>query len=83
MSDHRSDDDRQKPSVGAREAGAIGDQTPFELLGGAEKIKAIVETFYDAMSEQEPGVWVLGLMCSSCQNPAPVVLSVLQPGAAP
>jgi hypothetical protein len=25
------------------------------------------------------GVWVLGLMCSACQNPAPIVLTVLNP----
>ena len=27
------------------------------------------------------GVWLLGLMCSTCQNPAPVVLAVLEPSA--
>ena len=25
------------------------EQTPYELLGGADKIRALVETFYDAM----------------------------------
>jgi truncated hemoglobin YjbI len=29
-------------------------KTPFELLGGADKIKTLVETFYDVMSEREP-----------------------------
>jgi hypothetical protein len=24
---------------------------------------------------------VMGLMCSTCQNPAPVVLNVVEPGA--
>jgi hemoglobin len=28
--------------------------TPFALLGGADKIRALVEKFYDAMSEHEP-----------------------------
>jgi len=28
--------------------------TPFEQLGGAERVKALVETFYDVMSEREP-----------------------------
>ena len=28
--------------------------TPFELLGGAERVRAIVEKFYDAMDEREP-----------------------------
>lgn len=30
--------------------------TPFEMLGGAEKVTALVETFYDVMSEQEPAL---------------------------
>lgn len=29
------------------------------------------------------GTWVFGLTCSTCQNPAPVVLSILEPGAPP
>jgi hypothetical protein len=29
--------------------------------------------------ERKDGVWALGLMCSACQNPAPVLLSVLEP----
>lgn len=28
--------------------------TPFELLGGADKIRALVERFYDVMSDREP-----------------------------
>jgi hypothetical protein len=27
------------------------------------------------------GVWMLALLCSTCQNPAPVVLTILEPGA--
>ena len=30
--------------------------TPFELLGGAERVRALVETFYDVMSEHEPAL---------------------------
>ena len=30
--------------------------TPFEMLGGAENVTALVETFYDVMSEQEPAL---------------------------
>ena len=30
--------------------------TPFEMLGGAETVTALVETFYDVMSEQEPAL---------------------------
>jgi hemoglobin len=29
-------------------------QTPFDLLGGAARVTALVETFYDVMSEREP-----------------------------
>ena len=25
------------------------------------------------------GIWLLGLMCSACQNPAPLLLSILNP----
>lgn len=28
--------------------------TPFELLGGAERVRALVERFYDVMSDREP-----------------------------
>ncbi len=31
-------------------------KTPFELLGGADRVKALVETFYDVMSEKEPAL---------------------------
>jgi hemoglobin len=30
--------------------------TPFEMLGGAAQVSALVETFYDVMSEQEPAL---------------------------
>jgi hypothetical protein len=30
--------------------------------------------------ENTDGVWVLGLMCGNCQNPSPIVLTVLDPG---
>ncbi len=30
------------------------DPTPFTLLGGAGRVSAIVETFYDVMGEREP-----------------------------
>ncbi len=33
--------------------------TPFEMLGGAENVTALVETFYDVMSEQEPALATL------------------------
>ena len=27
----------------------------------------------------EPGIWMLGIFCSTCQNPAPAIVTVLQP----
>ncbi|HUS29270.1 MAG TPA: group II truncated hemoglobin [Kofleriaceae bacterium] len=32
------------------------EQDPFTLVGGADKIRALVETFYDVMSEREPAL---------------------------
>jgi hypothetical protein len=36
---------------------------------------------FTGFAEDGEGTWVLGLMCSTCQNPAPVVLAVLEPEA--
>jgi hemoglobin len=33
--------------------------TPFDRLGGAERVRAIVESFYDAMSDLEPALAAL------------------------
>ena len=30
--------------------------TPFEQLGGAERVRALVERFYDVMAEREPAL---------------------------
>lgn len=30
--------------------------TPYEAIGGADAIRALVETFYDVMSEREPAL---------------------------
>jgi hypothetical protein len=35
--------------------------------------------YFDGFAAHGDGVWLLGLMCSICQNPAPVVLAVLEP----
>ena len=53
MTEHRSDD---KPSVGARESGGVEGKTPYDLLGGSEKVRAIAMKFYDHMSEHEPAL---------------------------
>jgi hypothetical protein len=40
-------------------------------------------TTFSGFTTAMPGVWLLALRCSNCQNPAPVVLAVLNPvGAA-
>ncbi len=31
-------------------------ETPFALLGGADRVRALVEKFYDIMSEREPAL---------------------------
>lgn len=33
---------------------APASQTPFALLGGADRVRALVERFYEIMSDQEP-----------------------------
>jgi hemoglobin len=35
------------------------DPTPFALLGGADRVRALVERFYDAMSDHEPALAAL------------------------
>lgn len=35
--------------------------------------------YFDGFSGYGEGTWLLGLMCSNCQNPAPVILTVLNP----
>ncbi len=34
---------------------------------------------FAGFAQTEAGVWVLGLLCETCQSPAPILLSVLQP----
>jgi hypothetical protein len=36
---------------------------------------------FSGFDPSREGVWLLGLTCSTCQNPAPVVLTILDPGA--
>jgi hypothetical protein len=53
-----------------------GEQTSADLAdttarGGGSK--------FDGFDTDTEGVWLLALLCSRCQNPAPVVLSVLEP----
>jgi hypothetical protein len=38
-------------------------------------------TPFPGFSNATPGVWMLALTCSTCQNPAPVVLTIVEPGA--
>jgi hypothetical protein len=39
------------------------------------------EGAFEGFEREEEGVWLLGLTCSMCQNPAPVVLTILEPEA--
>lgn len=55
------------------EGGRTADLSDARLLGGASA--------FTGFSQGEEGVWLLGLMCQTCQNPAPVVLSILEPVA--
>ena len=34
---------------------------------------------FPGFNRPETGTWMLALTCSKCQNPAPVVLTILQP----
>jgi hypothetical protein len=34
---------------------------------------------FPGFDRDEDGVWMLGLMCSTCQNPSPLLLSVIEP----
>jgi hypothetical protein len=34
---------------------------------------------FQGFRNEQTGTWVLGLMCSTCQNPAPVLFTVLEP----
>ena len=34
----------------------VPEATPFALLGGADRVRALVERFYDLMSEREPAL---------------------------
>lgn len=36
--------------------GASPGKTPFEAIGGEDRVKALVEDFYDAMSDHEPAL---------------------------
>ncbi len=38
------------------EPGDTAERTPFELVGGADRVRALVEKFYDAMSDLEPAL---------------------------
>ena len=37
-------------------AGAADAETPFALVGGADRVRALIERFYDHMSDHEPAL---------------------------
>jgi hypothetical protein len=36
---------------------------------------------FPGFARDEEGIWMLALMCSTCQNPSPIMLAVLEPDA--
>jgi hemoglobin len=34
----------------------MSEQTPYDLLGGADRVRALAERFYEVMSEREPAL---------------------------
>jgi hypothetical protein len=58
----------------------------IELAGGKEADLSTAESRQDGAAfsgfeRNTDGLWLFGLLCSTCQNPAPVVLSVLEPSS--
>jgi hypothetical protein len=56
----------------------------IELAGGRKADLSTAESRQDGAAfwgfeRNSDGLWLFGLLCSTCQNPAPVVLSVLEP----
>lgn len=45
----------------------------------ASEDSAEPEAAFEGFDTDTDGVWLLGLLCSKCQNPAPVLLSILAP----
>jgi len=43
------------------------------------KLRDSPATAFEGFDADAEGVWLLGLFCSTCQNPAPVLLSILVP----
>lgn len=50
--------------------------TTADLSQAKERTSGVT---FGGFQRSAPGTWLLGLTCSTCQNPAPVVLTVLQP----
>ena len=50
----------------------------LDLAGAVETKTQAPFTGFDTTA---PGLWIVGLMCSNCQSPAPLVLAVLEPTA--
>ena len=42
--------------MGLHSPGVSGAETPFVQLGGADRVRALVEQFYDLMSDREPAL---------------------------
>lgn len=38
------------------------------------------DSFFEGFDSRDPGTWLFALLCTTCQNPSPMVLTVLEPG---
>ena len=59
-------------------------EIPLKGARTADLAKAVhrkTKATFKGFDRQEDGVWALGLMCSTCQNPAPLLLTVVDAGA--
>jgi len=53
----RCDDPRLAPRLPGRHSRFVPDvETPFALMGGADRVRALVEKFYEHMSDHEPAL---------------------------
>jgi hypothetical protein len=52
--------------------------TQHAALGGAPG-RANEMPFANFETNGDTGTWLLGMFCSGCQNPAPVIVTILEP----
>ncbi len=58
----------------------LDDQTAADLAEARQrKADGTAGSAFDGFDASAEGVWLVGLLCGGCQNPAPVILSILEP----